>query len=53
MEKYEWVLGVCLLEWGRPPRLTERDARAVWGDSSHVSKEGEKSGWMDQPLNVS
>lgn len=43
MEKYEWVLGVCILDWGRPC-LTERDVGAVSGDSSHVSGEGEKSG---------
>lgn len=24
MEKYEWVLGVCILDWGRPPSDRER-----------------------------
>lgn len=30
MEKYEWVLGVCILDWGRPLSDRERCGCSQW-----------------------
>lgn len=30
MEKYERVLGVCILDWGRPPSDRERCGCSQW-----------------------
>lgn len=51
MEKYERVLGVCILDWGRPLSDKERCGCSQWWFITCIR--GRSGKWMDQPLDRS
>lgn len=51
IEKYERVLGVCILDWGRPLSDRERCGCTWWW--SITSIRGSCRKWMDQTLDMS
>lgn len=51
MEKYEWDLGVCILDWGRPLSDRERCGCSQWWFITCIR--GRRGEWMGQPLVMS